>query len=741
MKRLFLTAAFLPFALALMMAMARADEEKAEEEEAQEEKTEVYTVPLQAPQAKPAAGEKKDEKADKDKADKEKKNKDDDSKIPAADRLGFQQAEVAAEMAELEQRMFRLGETLKSLEPENSSRLMIGLKFAREELILHQMKEIQEQLDKASLGESLIEQKQLLSKLERLEQLLLSSDLDFQMRLARLRQIREILRRLDPVIREEDREQKASALTAEQKDQAAELTRRKGILEELIRRQTAHVEGEGVLAEDSAAADARVGWTELAGEQAQTQLETAALAPPTATVAPPSAEVPAPAAAPPAVEEKPAAEDKPAASETVPTTKKRLPPKNQPVKRSLPSTSAATEEKPAAAQPAAVQPAPEAKPEAEPENQEQPADETKPSLVGESLAKASGAMLTAKAKLSSDEPVTAEPAMNEALAALKAALGQIETELDAIQPSLKSERFTAMAKDQSSNRQSTDAINELVRGLGDSGAAALAELIKSGGSMTRAEGDLRMEAAGAGKEQELALASLKYARELLAEEAARLQNQLRGEVKKRVLEGLAIMLDEQVVIRQSTESLSARVEQKSRQAEAAVIGLSRSEAKVIALADELVNLVEETEFGIALPAAMRVVRDEMDAVRGALAEAHAGPDVIGSEKQIETDLQDLMDAMKQMPSAGRDRSANANRARSNEEEERELNRLIAELRLVRLLESRLHDNTASTEKERAEATGLSATLRRKIMDLGGRQEDVHDVTERLAIERGDNPNQ
>ncbi len=188
MKRVFLTAALLPFVLAPMTAMARADEEqakdeKAQEEKTEEEKTEVYIVPFQASQAKPAAGEKKDEKGDKDKADKEKKAKDDDSKIPAADRLGFQQAEVAAEMAELEQRMFRLGETLKSLEPENSSRLMIGLKFAREELVLHQMKEIQEQLDKASLGESLIEQKQLLSKLERLEQLLLSSDLDFQMRL------------------------------------------------------------------------------------------------------------------------------------------------------------------------------------------------------------------------------------------------------------------------------------------------------------------------------------------------------------------------------------------------------------------------------------------------------------------------------------------------------------------------------------------------------------------------------
>ena len=148
--------------------------------------------------------------------------KENDKKVSPAEQLGFQQAEVTAEMAELEQRMFRLGETLKSLEPENSSRLMLGLKFAREELVLHQMKAVQEQLQKASLGESLIEQKQLLGKLERLEQLLLSADLDFQMRLERLRQIREILRRLDPIIREEDREQKLSDQTAAREAKAAE---------------------------------------------------------------------------------------------------------------------------------------------------------------------------------------------------------------------------------------------------------------------------------------------------------------------------------------------------------------------------------------------------------------------------------------------------------------------------------------------------------------------------------------
>jgi hypothetical protein len=154
------------------------------------------------------------------------------------------------------------------------------------------------------------------------------------------------------------------------------------------------------------------------------------------------------------------------------------------------------------------------------------------------------------------------------------------------------------------------------------------------------------------------------------------------------------------------------------------------------LADELITLVEETEFGIALPAATRIIRDEMDGVRGSLAAALAGEEVVAAEKQVEGDLQSLIDAMKQMPSAGKDRAASKRRAQNDDEQRRELNRLIAELKMVRLLETRLHDNTTSAEKERGAAPSLPAALRRQIIDLGGRQEDVRDVTERLANERG-----
>ena len=70
------------------------------------------------------------------------------------DSIGFTQENVAAQMNELEERMFRLSEALRGLEPENASRLKLALKFSREELILNQMKETQKLLKEAQLSKA-----------------------------------------------------------------------------------------------------------------------------------------------------------------------------------------------------------------------------------------------------------------------------------------------------------------------------------------------------------------------------------------------------------------------------------------------------------------------------------------------------------------------------------------------------------------------------------------------------------
>ncbi len=166
-------------------------------------------------------------------------------KAPATsdrDTIGFTQENVAAQMTELEERMFRLSEALASLEPENASRLRLALKFSREELILAQMKETQGLLKEAQLAKAETEARELLAKLEHLRRLLLAEDLDFQMKLARLRQMRETMAQLDRIINEEKRELSWSRKAVDDQSGLTKLRDRKAELEKLVRDQQGAVD-------------------------------------------------------------------------------------------------------------------------------------------------------------------------------------------------------------------------------------------------------------------------------------------------------------------------------------------------------------------------------------------------------------------------------------------------------------------------------------------------------------------
>ncbi|HEV7221893.1 MAG TPA: hypothetical protein VGN42_04280 [Pirellulales bacterium] len=593
--------------------------------------------------AQNVAGEKAEpSKADGDKKPAAKIGDKKDSTTPG-EVLSFRQEKIAAEMTELEQRMFRLSEALKALEPENSSRLMLGLKFAREELILHQMKEAQQMLGKLSLDEASIEEKQLLSKLQRLHELLLSTDLDFQMQLEKLRQIREILRRLDKAIGEEDRERKLSKETAERQKELEGLRKKRTTLEDLIRREREHLDQGGKLAGPETLAEGeRDSVKQLAKGQESTRVATKALAAESALDQEPS-----------------------------------------------PNLTAA-----------------EAK-------------------MGEAVA-----------SLGKQEPKSAVPPQKEALAALEKERDAADEAIKDREAKLAEANFGAMRRDQSQNRQLTDGITQLVRELGQTGAGALGELLRADGSMSGAEGKLgQQQAEPASMDQQSALDSLNYAKEQLEEEAEKLLEQLRAEVKRRVLEGLNLMLEKQVAVRESTELLGPRAAAGSRQALTSIVNLGKAERRIIEIGSDLLTLVEETEFGIALPAAMLVVIDEMAEVQELLAGGDGSEPVVNAERQIEADLAALLEAMKQMPSS---KASDQKAQRGAQDRQRELNRLVAELKLVRMLQLRTNRQTSDADGKRPEAAkSLSAELRRKIEDLADQQDHIREATQRLADERSD----
>ncbi len=124
---------------------------------------------------------------DKKSGDEKKPGETKDATVSDRDTIGFSQQNAASQMNELEDRMFRLSEALRGLEPENASRLRLALKFSREEQILEQMRETFKLLKDAQLSKAETETKELIAKLEHLRNLLLAEDLDFQLKLARLR--------------------------------------------------------------------------------------------------------------------------------------------------------------------------------------------------------------------------------------------------------------------------------------------------------------------------------------------------------------------------------------------------------------------------------------------------------------------------------------------------------------------------------------------------------------------------
>jgi len=565
------------------------------------------------------------------------------NKVNDGEVLGFRQSEVAAQMTELEERMFRLAESIRALEPENSSRLLLGLKFAREELILHQMKETQALLDKLNLGEAVVEQKHLLSKLQRLHDMLLSADLDLQMKLERLRQLRDIIKRLDKAITEEEREQTQSQNLAELDKGLEQLRARKVTLDSLVKQQKGHVDGSrplAALATFDEQQQASLG--KLKEAQAATRNETRQLR-----------------------------EGQGAAAEPLLAT----------------------------------------------------------------LSEAEQKMSTAEASLDAQKPADAAPQQQEALAALEQLQKDLAKALDVKEAELATEKFSALQRDQAGNRQSTDSITDAVRNLGDTGARALTSLASASGSMSGAEKDLGLrQPAPASTEQASAVESLQSARKELVGELDKLLEQLRSEVKRRVMEDLTLMLEKQTAIRESTTVLAARVSTGGRQILASIIALSVSEGRLVEVADELISLVEETEFGIALPAALSMVRDSMSTVKDSLAAADASEVVIAREREIENDLQELLQAMRQMPSSRSSMDdSDPNRAR-----ERELNRIIAELKMIRMVQIRVNRATVQTDSGRAaEAAAIAAELRRRIDNVTHQQDDVREVTDRLFEERAD----
>src|SRR5439155_21336091 len=125
---------------------------------------------------------------------------------------------------------------------------------------------------------------------------------------------------------------------------------------------------------------------------------------------------------------------------------------------------------------------------------------------------------------------------------------------------------------------------------------------RASATMRSAERSLGKTAAGpAAEDQSAALDVLAKSREDFTRSIERLLVELRTELRSRLIADLTEMHEFQSSIREMTQAQAPRVLQKSRTALLTVAGLSKKEAELGERMEHLLALVEETEFGIALP--------------------------------------------------------------------------------------------------------------------------------------------
>ena len=238
----------------------------------------------------------------------------------------------------------------------------------------------------------------------------------------------------------------------------------------------------------------------------------------------------------------------------------------------------------------------------------------------------------------------------------------------------------------------------------------------------------------ASQSQSEAREDLQDAREQL--EAARdaLQEEVERQVREVVVENLQAMLDQQVAIRELLASVSEQADSGDARAIVAVRGLAPEEEKIVMLAEETIELAEQTEFSVALPPALAAVRDRMLYLVDDYTAGLGGPSVVDATLQVEDDLRSLIEAMEQS-NANQEPPEDAPPPQNpgEQEQQREMNQILAELRMLKLLQIANNDNTVRLEESRDRGNLADSEVRRRADGLRDRQEQIRDTTRELGI--------
>jgi hypothetical protein len=287
--------------------------------------------------------------------------------------------------------------------------------------------------------------------------------------------------------------------------------------------------------------------------------------------------------------------------------------------------------------------------------------------------------------------------------------------------------FISLKDNEERNKRLGEDIEQMLKQFGGAAASAAGAVNGAVQNIGNAAGKLgEKNGMEANKEQKEAIDKLSKADANLAEVQSALEKELEAFVRQRVMETLAQMIVEQVQVRQTTEKLAPRVAEGRKETVLAVKRLSESEEKIVQLGEEALGLCELVEFSMAFPPALRGVIDSMELVAAELNSGRANDSVIGREKQIEDDLQELLNALKQASRGGGSAGGGGGGG-----QDQNLNKLIAEVKMLRWMEIALNKETKKAQQEFAGKSPKEPDFVVRLNALSAQQQKIQDITQRL----------
>ena len=296
------------------------------------------------------------------------------------------------------------------------------------------------------------------------------------------------------------------------------------------------------------------------------------------------------------------------------------------------------------------------------------------------------------------------------------------------------EKFENLQPGEQRNQRTGEDLEQLIKRLGPSCASAAGAVGGACQCMGNAAAKLgELQGKPASKEQQEALQKLNEADKTLADAEEQLKKEIEALVRQQVMEHLQAMITMQRDVRETTEKLAPRVADGTAQSVVAVRKLAESEEDILAVAQVCLDLCELTEFSVVFPSALGDVMGKMVQVRDQLTAGRADDETILLEREIEEDLQSLLAALQQASKKSLDPQVSNGQCMGCKGN---LNKLLAELKMLRHMEQSVHKQTNRLDAKLArEEISIDQRIE-QAQPLSARQEDVRGALEKIQKEFG-----